>query len=67
MRAVYVPLSDRVFDALVALADQEYRHPREQAGKLLIEALQRTGALTDEEPSTEVIPETRIAASASTR
>jgi hypothetical protein len=67
VRAVYVPLGDHVFDALVALADQEYRHPREQAAKLLAEALRRVGALTDEEPSTELAPETRIAASALTR
>jgi hypothetical protein len=64
---VYVPLPERACDALVELAEREYRQPRDQAAKLLTDALRRAGVLTDEEPSTELIPKTRIAASALTR
>ncbi len=63
MRAIYVPLTRPALEALGVLADREYRHPRDHAAKLLTEALRRTGALTDEEPSTELTPDTRIAAS----
>ena len=45
MRAIYVPLSEPVRRALNDLAEREYRDPRDQAAKMLSEALRSTGAL----------------------
>ena len=46
MHAIYVPLSEPVRQALNELAEREYRDPRDQAAKLLSEAL-RASAPTD--------------------
>jgi hypothetical protein len=50
---VYVPLPSSAADALRELARREFRHPRDQAQKLLVEGLRRAGALPAEpsEPS----------------
>ena len=44
-RSIYVPLPTPAREALYELADREWRHPKEQASKMLVEALQRAGAL----------------------
>ena len=45
---VYVPLPTAAAEALRELARREFRHPRDQARKLLVEGLQRAGALPAE-------------------
>ncbi|MDA8216193.1 MAG: hypothetical protein M0Z94_01095 [Dehalococcoidales bacterium] len=45
---VNVPLPAPARLALVALAQRELRHPRQQAALLLIEALRERGVLADE-------------------
>jgi hypothetical protein len=45
VRAVYVPLPGDAHDALVHLAEQEWRHPKDQAVVLLLEGLRQRGAL----------------------
>ena len=47
-RALYVPLAGEAADALFRLAEREYRQPRDQAAKLLVEAFERAGALPAE-------------------
>ena len=47
-RAVHIPLTDEVADALYQLSRREYRHPRQQATFLLVEGLRRAGLLTPE-------------------
>lgn len=44
-RAVHIPLSNEVADALYRLSRREYRHPRQQAAFLLEESLRRAGAM----------------------
>jgi hypothetical protein len=44
-RSIYVPLSTPAKEALYQLAEREWRHPKEQASKLLVEALRQAGAL----------------------
>ncbi len=46
-RSIYVPLPGPARVALYQLAEREWRHPKEQASKLLVEALRQAGALTD--------------------
>lgn len=50
--SVYVRLPEQAREALYELADCEWRDPRDQAAKLVIEGLQRPGALADDRPST---------------
>jgi hypothetical protein len=45
---MYLDLPESVSDALVNLALSEWRRPRDQATKLLIESLERAGALPKE-------------------
>jgi hypothetical protein len=47
MRAIYVPLSLTAKEALVELAEREFREPQDQAALLLTDALRRVGALND--------------------
>jgi len=53
MRAIYVALPERARKALIELAEREYRDPRDQAAKLLTEALRQAGALADDAPADE--------------
>ena len=48
-RNIYIPLSDPAREALDELAEREWRHPKEQASKLLVEGLRRAGVLADQE------------------
>lgn len=48
MTKINVPLSQHEVDALVAIANREYRHPREQARFMLREALEQRGLLQPE-------------------
>jgi hypothetical protein len=50
-RNIYVPLPDPVREALYELAEREWRHPKEQASKLLVEGLRRAGMLADQPPA----------------
>ena len=47
-RGIFVPLPDVPRDALYELAEQEWRDPRDQAAKFIVEGLRRAGALNDE-------------------
>lgn len=47
MRAIYVPLSAPAKEALLELADREFRDPQDQAALLLTDALRRSGALVE--------------------
>ena len=52
MRPIYVPLPDeQTRRALVNIAEREFRDPRAQAAKFIVEGLQRAGALTDDRPT----------------
>jgi hypothetical protein len=42
---VYVSLPSNAAEALRELARREFRHPRDQAQKLLVEGLRQAGAL----------------------
>jgi hypothetical protein len=55
VRAVYVPLPGEAHDALVQLAEQEWRHPKDQAVVLLLEALRQRGALNDTRAAAEAV------------
>jgi hypothetical protein len=56
-RRVSIPLSADVAETLRALSQRlsqrEYRHPRDQAAKLLVEALERAGALPAEQAAAD--------------
>ncbi len=52
-RGIYIPLPDPEREALISLADREWRQPREQAAKILSDALRVAGALpADNTPTT---------------
>ncbi len=58
MRPIYVPLpDDRTRRALVNIAEREFRDPRAQAAKFIVEGLQRAGALTEDQPTVSREPE----------
>ena len=42
---IYVKLPGDVADALIRLANREWRHPREQAGLFITDGLRRAGVL----------------------
>ena len=46
--SVYVRLPEQAREALYELADREWRDPRDQAAKLVIEGLRRAGALSED-------------------
>jgi hypothetical protein len=48
-RRVMVPLPPPIGEAFWQLCQREFRHPRDQAQKLIVESLRREGALTDPE------------------
>ena len=50
-RNIYIPLPDPAPEALYELAEREWRHPKEQASKLLVEGLRRAGVLADQQPA----------------
>ena len=50
-RSIYVPLPTPARQALYELAEREWRHPKEQASKLLVDALRRAGLLADQQPA----------------
>ena len=57
MRAIYTPLpSEEIRLALLQLAEREWRDPRDQATKLLVEGLRIAGVLRDEGAATELNP-----------
>jgi hypothetical protein len=43
MRAIYVALPSDAFEALRSLAVREQRYPRQQAVRLILEGLERSG------------------------
>ncbi len=45
--SVYARLPEPVYDALLAVADQELLDPREQAAKFIVDGLRRAGALQE--------------------
>ena len=52
-RNLYVKLPGDVVDALYRVANREWRHPREQAGLLIVEGLRELGELpTDDRSAT---------------
>jgi len=53
MSLITVPLRDEEKRALIRLASQERRHPREQAAFLLRRELERRGLLQPERPETQ--------------
>jgi hypothetical protein len=57
VRPIYVPLHDeRIRRALVNVAEREFRDPRAQAAKFIVEGLERVGALTRSETAAGVEP-----------
>ena len=44
---IFIPLLDEHREALIDLADREWRRPVDQAAKILIEGLRREGALPE--------------------
>ncbi len=52
-RGIFVPLPDRSREALYELAEKEWRDPRDQAAKFIVEGLKRVGALTNERSATQ--------------
>jgi hypothetical protein len=52
--SVYVSLPASAAEALRELSRREFRHPRDQAQKLLVEGLRAAGALPAESPSVSV-------------
>jgi len=42
---IYVKLPGDVADALIRVANREWRHPREQAGLFIVDGLRQAGAL----------------------
>jgi len=58
-RGIYIPLPEPEREALISLADREWRQPREQAAKIVSDALRRAGALdTDHDQLTTGSPAT---------
>jgi len=58
VRPIYVQLPDeQTRRALVNVAESEFRDPRAQAAKFIVEGLKRVGALTDDRPSISRGPE----------
>jgi hypothetical protein len=49
-------------DALSTVAEQEYRNPRDQAAKLLVDSLARMGVLADAAPSPDRADRTALEA-----
>ena len=49
-RNIYVPLPEPARQALYDLAEREWRNPKEQASKLLVEGLCRAGVLANQGP-----------------
>jgi hypothetical protein len=48
-RGIYVPLPSREREALFDLADQEWRSPREQAAKFVVDGLKAAGVLATDQ------------------
>lgn len=61
MSLITVPLRDEEKQALIRLAGQERRHPREQAAFLLRRELERRGLLEPERPEAREAQEARHA------
>ena len=61
-RGIYVPLPSREREALFALADSEWRSPREQAAKFLVESLRAAGALPVDQPTNDSRPAAAVEA-----
>ena len=56
MRPIYVQLPDeQTRRALVNVAESEFRDPRAQATKFIVDGLRRAGALTDDRSATLTI------------
>lgn len=51
MRAIYVPLTERTREALLALSEREFRDPRDQAALIITEGLRQAGVLAESGPS----------------
>jgi hypothetical protein len=51
---IFVPLLDEHREALIDLADREWRRPVDQAAKILIEGLQRERTALDQETAADV-------------
>jgi hypothetical protein len=45
MRGIYVPLPKEGREALIDLADREWRDPRDQAAKFIVDGLKQAGVL----------------------
>ena len=52
-RGIYVPLPPQAREALFDWADSEWRSPREQAAKFLVESLRAAGALPAEQTESD--------------
>jgi hypothetical protein len=51
--SIYARLPEPAYDALLTVAEQDFRDPREQAAKFIVEGLRRTGALPADMPTTD--------------
>ena len=47
--SIYARLPEPAYDALLVVAEQDFRDPREQAAKFIVDALRASGALHAEE------------------
>jgi hypothetical protein len=53
---IYVKLPSDAADALIRVANREWRHPKEQAALFIVEGLRRDGALPSEQADTDSGP-----------
>jgi hypothetical protein len=50
--SVYARLSESAYDALLTVAERDFRDPREQAAKFIVDGLRRAHALPPESTDT---------------
>ena len=55
---IFIPLLDEHREALIDLADREWRRPVDQAAKILIEGLQRERMALTDQPAYQPDPKT---------
>ncbi len=56
VRAIYVPVTEALRQALNNLAESEYRDPRDQAAYLIAEGLRQRGALAESKTEAGRVP-----------
>lgn len=54
MRTISIPLSEHARRALIDWAEREFRDPRDQAAKFVVDGLRQAGALSEEPKDREL-------------